>query len=51
MIPGLFPEKTAATIFSLKIEFKEKTKVFCRAEGVKMQLVVLILKSRLRRNL
>ena len=45
-ITGLFPGKITVTVFILKTEFKENTQgIFC-AEGLKIQLGVLILKFR-----
>ena len=48
---GLLPGKIAATVFSSKFEFKEKTQVFSCAKGPEIQLEVLILEFRIRRNL
>ena len=49
---GLFLEKITSTVFSFKIGFQEKTQVFfSRTEGPKIQLGVLILKIRFRRDL
>ena len=47
----LFPGKIAATVFSSRIEFWEKSNVFSYAKGSEIPLGVLILKFRLRRDL